>query len=332
MGDIPDPGKFYSVRTPAWWDRAKEYVLSYYPGREEAQRRAGHDFTVIERPVLVQGFKSNHVAKDFKALVRTKAETADKALLSIVSKTYALIQGDFMYDFLEALIKAGFLYETGGTMGNGAICFTTLLLNEPIIIPGDNSQVLPYVVASWGHGTISASLRSTQVRTVCRNTLDLSEAEGKRLGTNFSFRHTKNVAQRMDEARETIKGARANITEYAKVMQELAAIKVTPAQRDLFVSEIIGDRGGMISKSSTVSDRVKNNIEAERTKILSTFMSETIPEAHALTGYGLMLAGTEYADHLRNYKTQDSYVKRTLLTSSPFKTSLNKTIREIALA
>jgi hypothetical protein len=38
-----------------------------------------------------------------------------------------------------------------------------------------------------------------------------------------------------------------------------------------------------------------------------------VPQEIALTGYGLFQAGGEYFDHLRNYSSQDSYVRRTLL-------------------
>ena len=98
------------------------------------------------------------------------------------------------------------------------------------------------------------------------------------------------------------------------------------------MSTIIGDRGGVVSLSNTVSDRVKRNMETERAKVNSLFFGPTIPEAHRLTGYGLHLAGIEYFDHLRLARTSDSYVKRTLLTDNPAKTSLRKTIREVVAA
>jgi hypothetical protein len=51
-----------------------------------------------------------------------------------------------------------------------------------------------------------------------------------------------------------------------------------------------------------------------------------------MTGYGLFLAGGEYLDHLRRYNSQDSYVKRTLLTTNPLKAKLTNTIRELVAA
>ena len=74
------------------------------------------------------------------------------------------------------------------------------------------------------------------------------------------------------------------------------------------------------------------NAEGERTKILSLFMGPTVPEAHKLTGYGLWLAGGEYFDHLRAYRSKDSYVRRTLLADNPAKASLAKTVRELVAA
>ena len=91
-------------------------------------------------------------------------------------------------------------------------------------------------------------------------------------------------------------------------------------------------KGGIVSKSATVSDRVKNNSEAERAKINALFMGATIPSKHVLSAYGLHLAGVEYFDHLRAYRSKDSYVKRTLLTDNPAKANLTKTIRALVAA
>ena len=113
---------------------------------------------------------------------------------------------------------------------------------------------------------------------------------------------------------------------------ELVNLPVTPEQRDMFVSTIIGDKGGLLSTNEATSNRVKNNIESERAKVNALFFGPTIPEAHHLTAYGLHLAGVEYFDHLRGYRSHDSYVKRTLLSANPAKSNLIRTIREVVAA
>lgn len=163
--------------------------------------------------------------------------------------------------------------------------------------------------------------------TPCAELGQLAEARYRTSDTKGSHH-----VDRIEEAKKTIQGVRANHDVYVAAMEELASLPVTPEQRDLFVSTIIGDRGGIVSTSAAVTDRVKNNIEAERAKINSLFLGQTIPEAHALTGYGLHLAGVEYFDHLRAYRSKDSYVKRTLLSDNPAKASLTKTIRELVAA
>ena len=239
----------------------------------------------------------------------------------------------------EILFDQGFQYETGITLDGGRTCAITLKLDEPIQIPGDDSIILPFGCLSWAHdGSASLKVRAGTIRQVCANTVSASEAEGKRLGTDFTFRHTKNVhgahrgrqegCSRRPRGSQGLRGGH----------EELATIKVSPDQRDLFVSTIIGDavkQYGEIrfrSLDPDTSARVKTNIENDRVKILNTFMGETIPEAHRLTGYGLFQAGVEYFDHLRAFRTPESYVKRTLLNHSGEKSALGRTIREIVAA
>jgi phage/plasmid-like protein (TIGR03299 family) len=317
----------FFVREPAW--HGEGIVLADYPGREEAMRLAGHDFTVVERPVEIVGNLGNRAAKGWKGLL--KSGTGE--LLNVTRDTYEVIQNGAAYDIAELLFDAGFEYETGITLDEGRTCALTLKLDTPITIPGDDSVTLPFGCLSWTHdGSGALRVRSGAIRQVCANTVGASEAEGKRLGTDFTFRHTKNVSARIADAKAAVSGARKGFDAYVEAMQELAAITVTPAQRDLFISEIIGDKGGVVSLSASTSDRVKNNIEGERAKIGSLFFGPTIPEAHKLTGYGLFQAGGEYFDHLRNYRSKDSYVKRTLLSDNPAKAALNRTIHELVAA
>lgn len=338
----------FFVREPAWHKLGT--VLDEYPGREEAMKLAGHDFKVIERPLIVVGkqrpdgdlaeegptviCESGNVyggkqADGWKSLLH--GETG--GVLNLVRDSYEVIQNDVAYDVAELLFDQGFQYETGITLDDGALCALTLKLDEPIVLPGDDSEVLPFGCLSWSHdGSASLRCRSGAIRQVCANTVAASEAEGKRLGTDFTFRHTKNVHARIEEAKEVVKGARVQFDVYREAMVELCGITVTPEQRDMFVSTIIGDKGNLLSVSKATTQRVKNNLESERAKISALFFGPTIPEAHNLTAYGLHLAGVEYFDHLRNFRSQDSYVKRTLLADNPAKANLIKTIREVVAA
>jgi phage/plasmid-like protein (TIGR03299 family) len=321
----------FFVRVPAW--HGLGVVLDDYPGREEAMRLAGHDWDVVESRVFFEMETENgrvaRPAEGFKAHRRSDTD----ALLHVSKESYERIPNAVAYDVAEILFDQGFQFETGITVDGGKTCAITLKLDEPITISGDDSVVLPFGCLSWAHdGSASLKVRSGTIRQVCANTIAASETEGKKLGTDFTFRHTKNVMERIDDAKKAIQGVRQGLDIYREFAEELAAIPVTPAQRDWFVSTIVGDRDYAVSRGVDVSDRVRNNVDRERTKVLSLFMGETIPDAHALTGYGLFLAGGEYFDHLRNFHNQDSYVRRTLLTNNPAKANLRKTIQEALVA
>lgn len=332
----------FFVREPAW--HGLGVVLDYYPGRDEAMRLAGHDWDVVEidelrmgipNAALVAAGQGDKVVNETGVLRKVEGWKAHVrsdtlALLHVSKDSFERIPNSVAYDVAELLFDQGFQYEAGVTVDGGKQCAITLKLDEPIQITGDDSTVLPFGCLSWAHdGSASLKVRSGTIRQVCANTIAASEAEGKKLGTDFTFRHTKNVLERIEDAKQAIKGVRAGLNAYREVAEELAAIEVTPAQRDLFVSTIIGEKA---SESTSISDRVRTNLHNERTKINGLFFGPTIPDAHKLTGYGLWLAGGEYFDHLRNYRSKDSYVKRTLLSDNPAKAALANTIRELVAA
>jgi phage/plasmid-like protein (TIGR03299 family) len=342
MGLIPETA--FTVRKPAWWDNKGQFDLDDYPGREEAMRLAGHDWDVIEVPVFSAFTLDQCAAMGLEpnkpnGLLRKESDVnhvrSDNGVtLAIHSESYERIPNSVAYDVAEAVLEGtGWKYQCGISMDEGRQNALTLVLDEPIQVPGDRALIFPLVALSWAHdGSGSLKLRSTSIRNECQNTVSASEAEAKDAGTDFTFRHTKNVMERIEEAKAAIRGLGPAYDVFREKMLELATIRVTPEQRDLYVSTIIGDRDGIISKSESASKIVKANIERERTKVLSLFMGSTIPEEHVLTGYGLFQAGVEYFDHLRAFRSKDSYVKRTLLTDNPAKANLAKTIREVVAA
>lgn len=350
MGLIPEQS--FTVRTPAWWDDKAEYVLQEYPGREKAMELGGHNWDVVELPsftaipnvespvflsageIEAQGFVrhgNGWVRKDDGVVSHVRSDNL--FLLAKSADSFERIQNSVAYDVAEVLAGEGFAYETAGTMDGGRQNYLTMLLNEPIYIAGvEGTKALLYLAESWAHdGSASLKVRTGNIVQVCQNTVAASEAEGARLGTDYIFRHTKNVMERIEDAKKAISGIREEQSVYVEVMEELAALRMTPDQRDLFVSTIIGDWDGkrFVSQAADTSERVKTNISAERAKIDALFMGPSIPDELALTGYEAFQAGVEYFDHLRAFRSKDSYVKRTLLTNNPAKASLVKTIREV---
>lgn len=336
----------FFVREPAW--HGLGVVLDDYPGRDEAMRLAGHDWDVIElrsfteytnevlaaagQPINPDG--RGRFKLDESVVSHVRSDTL--GLLHKPRTSFERIPNAVAYDVAELLFDQGFQYETGVTLDGGALCAITLKLDEPITISGDDSVVLPFGCLSWAHdGTASLKVRSGTIRQVCANTVAASEAEGKRLGTDFTFRHTKNVQARIEDAKKAIRGVRHGLEVFAEAMEDLAQLEVTPEQRSLFVDTIIGavkwngDEHTSVERDTATTPRVRTNIMNDRAKVAQLFNGPTIPEAHKLTGYGLHLAGVEFFDHLRAFRTQESYVRRTLLSDNPAKVGLLKTIEKV---
>ena len=201
--------------------------------------------------------------------------------------------------------------------------------------------MFPYVSASWGHGGIKGlAVRSTNVREVCWNTVSASEVLATKAGAQFNFRHTKNSAQIVEDAKKVMGGLVEDTASYKETMLELAGQPVTSDQRERFATAIAI---GATSIATTIkwkgecaqglfSPRVQTNAENARDAVLGLFNGPTIPEAHALTGYGLHLAASEYLDHLRGHRSDDCYVTRTLLAERPAKASLQRIVHELVEA
>lgn len=336
----------FFVRKPAWHQLGT--VLDEYPGREDAIRLAGHDFDVTAAPLFARfGSPEAPVYKEvpgWRQLIATsngdRKNPFHGNLIHVARDSYAVIQNTVLYDFAEALLDQGFKYETGITLKDGALVALTLILDEPIRLRGDDSLILPYLSLSGAHdGSGALKGRSTSVRVVCANTESLAEAEGKRLGTDFTIRHTQKWADRVEDAKKAITGVRKDIESYRVVMDELAQQPVTKSDRDLFASALVLDQKvasvprfkADVAKGA-YSARVQSNVEEARASVLRLFDGPTIPEAHKLTAYGLHLAGVEYLDHIRRANNDATRVGRSLLRDEPAKARLTPLIREIAAA
>ena len=370
MPDYFNTGFF--VEESAWHNLG--LVLDAPPAtRELAKTLAGHDYVVVERmnadlggtrgdaPLTQEQFDAIKAIKDVniarvdgkwyalsvnpdKKGLRIEQILPDGTFgplhdnsLTVANDSFAVIQNDVAYDFADAMVDLGFTRWAGITLRDGATCALTFKLDEPIVISGDNSKTLPYFVLSWSHdGSGALTGRSTSIRAVCWNTVSAGEAEGKRLGTHFSIRHTENWQDRVEAAKKALLGVRRDHETYRQAMEEFASIPVTPVQRDLFTQALVLDQTvasvsrfkGDVARG-VYSPRVQRNVETATDSAKALFNSKTIPEAHRLTAYGLHLAGVEYLDHVRKAHNDATRIGRSLLRDEPAKARLPKLIREV---
>lgn len=321
----------FSVREPMW--HGLGIIKDDYPGREEAMADAGHTFTLVESPVVPMPVMLENgtmiqatQADNFKALVRSdNAHT-----LAVVKISYTPIQPVVLWDAIDVIVdQPNVRYETAGTLGKGEVLWVLAKLDEPIWMEGggrrDPSPIFPYVlVSSYNDGRGSFTGRTVLTRVVCQNTVKAAESESDASGRVFKFAHRGDVMARIEEAREVLKGTKAEMAAHISEMQDLLKLRIDEPKRELFLKRFVPEP----SAADVISDRVRGNIDEARAQIRAILNSETCKDVED-TGYGLYQASVEFLDHVRRAHNKESAFRRTILEPKPFKARALKWIREL---
>ena len=332
----------FSVRQPMW--HGKGNILTEYPKNwAEARVPAGLEWEPIEVPdygykgITIEGTPAyspeTAIAGDFfadpdrKRIIRNDTG----ATLAVANATYELITHGEMGSVVDAILDTDHVrYETAGSIQEGKGVWALALLDEPVTLKGklgeDNSVTLPYLALLNKHdGSGAFSLTTTAVRVVCANTWKAAEIEGKKNGTTYSFKHSKNWRDRVEEAKVAITGARAEFAKYCELSEELLGIRITAAQSELFLQAYIPSPPAGIT-----SDRVRSNIDQARNHIRACLNSQTGAEVKH-TAYGLVQAAGEYADHIKRANSWETRLGRSVLGMDGAKSRAVKIARQMSL-
>lgn len=137
---------------------------------------------------------------------------SDNSILGVVPATYVPFQNSQAFDFLDATVANGeAIFETAGSLDNGKKIFVLCKLPTAIEI-AKNDVIDPYFLACNSHdATLAIRIFPTATRVVCWNTCSAAinaqkekESTGTALGLNV--RHTKRMAERIEQGKHTIRG------------------------------------------------------------------------------------------------------------------------------
>ena len=316
----------FSVRQMPWHQEGT--ILADYPGSwAEARTLAGLDWDPVTTEVYAVtgitpgGTEVYEPIEGWKSISRSDTG----AVLSLNKDTYTVIGHAEMGEIVEAVLaQPGVQWETAGVLDGGKAVWCLALLDEPVTLPGDDSPTLPYLAITNRHdGTAACALRATAVRIVCANTFRAAELEGERTGATFSFIHKSSWRNRIEEARQAVTGARTEMRRYTELARELLAITITPAQRELFITEFIPK-----PPEGLITDRVARNVDEARQALRMIFDSKTTEQV-AHTAYGLVQAAGEYLDHVRTARSWETRLNRTLIRPEPLKHRALSLAREV---
>lgn len=333
MADYFESG--FTVRTASW--HGKETVLAEHPDNwDDARMAAG----LMWEPRLVPLFRRDVDADGQEVFVEAEGaklvERDDTARpLGVVTDRFELLTHAQMGPILEAIQGAGDVkYETAGSVRDGRTVYALLRLDEPYTIPGDVDgfgdpvQTYPYLALLNSHdGTGACKVLYTQVRVVCWNTVQAADADGDRHSAQFSFRHTTGMAERIDEAKDAMNRARVEVARWQQMATQLHAITITDEQQQMFLNEFLP-----MPPAGLVSDRVAANVERDRQQFMTILNTSLTNCEMSHTGLGLVNAAVEYLDHVRGFKSANTYLGRQLLRPEPLKARAVALVRELANA
>lgn len=332
--NITERDGLFVVREPAWHGLGE--VLSEYPTRQEAQAIA-HPWEPVSEPVYRKVpfvTETGELGERFEVIEDSvlNVRSDDGFALGVTPASRVTISNSEMYDIAEAIEgtdKGAVKFETGGSLLGGKKVWLLLRLRDPLTIPGDpQGETIPYYGLQNGHSADGGAFRgqATLTRIVCDNTSQMADLDARARGTEFVFKHTKNIRDRIDEAKEALAGWRESVQAYRLLSAHLVGLRVTPAQRELFVTEFVP-----MPPPHAVSDRVVQNVEDARAAIRDILASPTCVGIDE-TAYGLVQASVEYLNHARRAKSAETRFKRAYLDRNRITTDAVALAEQVALA
>lgn len=319
--EITQSDGMFTTRLAAWHGLGT--VFEDYPKREEAQAIA-HPWEPVEEPLFRKAlsmddegntYEQFEEAPGFKANVRS--DSAD--LLGVVSDSYTTVTNSELWDVAEAIEGSGadVMYETGGSLKGGQKVWVLLRLNEPIAIKGDpRGETIPYYALQNSHDGMGAFRgQAVTTRIVCANTARVADLDAKARGTEFTFRHTKNVGDRIEQARVALASWRTSVQDWQDQMEYLIGQKTEPGIAGAYL-----DRFLPMPSEALITERVRNNIIRDRKAWLDAYNGVT-GEGIKDTAYGLVQASVEFLEWGRRAHNAESRFQRSFLTKNQMVTS-----------
>lgn len=320
----------FSVREPMW--HGLGLVLDEYPvDWAHARQLAGLDWEPVDEPLYrrVADLTDTGVTEQFVELEDFKgiARSDNGLVLNVPSSEYSVITHAQMGELIEAVVDEGgdgVKFETAGSIRDGRQVWALAYLDEPVTIPGDDSATLPFFAFLNSHdGSAACKVLPTSVRVVCWNTFNAASMQGDKSGRQVVIRHSGNVEDRIEQAKAVLATAREDAAEWVALAEKLASTPI----RDDVVLDFLDD---FIPIPDGATERVRNGRESRRSTFMKLYSESPTTSACTGTAYGLVQAAGEYLDHLRAFRTTDTYLTRTLLRPEPMKARVLQVVTELA--
>ena len=340
------------VRKPSW-HRLEKAVLEESPTTwEEARQQAGLTWEIETAPVFAEADCEGMLRECEHFLPSDQCEECPTqvthqycdhkyeqiegyqqirrddthGVLTVRPSSYEAIRNEQFGGVMDALLgledDEHVEFEALMALYGGRQVVALVNFPEPLKMPWDPSKTYLYLCFASRHDG-QGGLRglATNVRVQCANTMNLAEALDGR-STGFSIRHTSNWEERVAEIRQELITARGDNQKWLDYTEQLAMWKVGARQREAYLKKFL-------PVSDEHGKRKNENQLLNRERIRTILESKTCEDI-ASTGYGLLMATTEWSDHSREAQTTDSFVARQLLRKEEPKAKSARILRQMA--
>ena len=219
------------------------------------------------------------------------------APLSVVSNRYQVVQPREILEFYRELVEVGgFALETAGVLKGGKNLWALAKTGEEFLLRGADRVKGYLLLATSCDGTLATTAQFTSVRVVCNNTLQLATDKEK----DGAIKVPHSTTFDPDAVKAALGVGASAWNRFAETAQVLAERKVNRLDVTKFVISVLGDRDAPLTAQPN-EKALKGVIEL----FAGQGKGSQLASANG-TAWGLVNAVTEYVDHHRRAKSQDT--------------------------
>jgi phage/plasmid-like protein (TIGR03299 family) len=297
---------FFSAREVAWHKLGT--VTTGALSAQEALQTAYLDWQVLksEKPVGVHLVDDNgkeidqYISSTDKFMTyRYNPKTLIPEALGVVGSRYTPVQNSEAFSFLNDIAdESGAVFETAGSINNGRKVFMTMKMPEGLNVGGIDPINLYLMAWNTHDGSSSFQIMVTPIRVVCQNTLSMAIKQAE---SNFSWRHTPKVGNKVQLARETLGITFKYVEEFEKEAEKLLAQSMTDKQFTTLIETLV--------PIDEDSDRTRNLAETARGTLMGLWKAPTQANI-ANTKWAAYNTIVEYADWAKPVRSTNPDVAR----------------------
>ena len=255
---------------------------------KDALVTSGLDWTVDSKPIY------DEFGKEYPKY-RANVKSDDDSLLGIVTDSYIIVQNELAFDFVDELSNHGFEFDRAGQFRGGKAIWLMGKLPKTQILGDDIDNNLVFVNSHDGSQGVKVMM--TPVRVACYNMLNLALRKANR---TWAAKHTRNIYNRIDEARYTLGLANNYIKELGIEADNLANKKITDTEL-----EAVLDAMFPIDKNKDTERKI-NNITLLKNNFFACYNEADIAKFKG-TAWGAINAMADLVDHSNPVRNTTDY-------------------------